>query len=129
MKKVTMEMTEKQAKLVLEAVEEWFRLRMGQYHQTADGLAFSGFEYSEEKRAEFDDRIMRRNHINLILRAVMDIAFPWSSVPRKLDPEVNIASDIWSQLRYDLSEKDKMWDRTPFQMGTEPMVKVTVEDK
>lgn len=128
-KKVTIEMTEAQARIVLEAVEEWFRLRMGQYHQTADGLAFSGFRYSEEKRAEFDDRIMRRNYISLILKAVMDIAFPWSSIPRELDPDVHIASDIWSQLRWDLSEKDKLWDRTPFQMGTEPMVKVTVEDE
>jgi hypothetical protein len=128
-KKITIEMTETQARLVLESVEEWFRLRMGQYHQTADGLAFSGFHYSEEKRAEFDDRIMRRNHINLILKAVMDIAFPYSIVPRELDPDVHIASDIWSQLRWDLSEKDAIWDRTPFQMGTEPMVKVTVEDE
>jgi hypothetical protein len=59
----------------------------------------------------------------------MDIAFPYSSVPKTIEPEINIASDIWSQLRWDLSEKDAIWDRTPFQMGKEPMVKVTVEDE
>lgn len=26
-------------------------------------------------------------------------------------------------------EKDAIWDRTPFQKGTEPMVKVTVEEE
>lgn len=129
MKKVTIEMSETQARIVLEAVEEWFRLRLGQYHQTADGLAFLGFRYSEDKRDEFDERITRRNHINYILSAVMNIAFPYTSVPITTYPEVNIASDIWSQLRWDLSEKDTTWDRTPFQMGTEPMVKVTVEDE
>lgn len=128
-RKVTMEMTEKQARIVLEAVEEWFRLRLGQYHMTADGLAFLGFQYSEDKREEFDNRIIRRNCINHVLRAVMSIAFPYTSVPTTTEPEVNIASDIWSQLRWDLSEKDQFRDRTPFQMGTEPMVKVTVEDK
>ena len=127
-KKVTIEMSETQARLVLEAVEEWFRLRLGQYHQTADGLAFLGFRYSEDKREEFDDRIMRRNDISYVLRAVMDIAFPWTSVPKTTEPDVTIASDIWSQLRWELSKKDE-WDRTPFQMGTEPMVKVTVEDE
>lgn len=90
-KKVTIEMTETQARLVLEAVEEWFRLRLGQYHQTADGLAFLGFHYSEDKRDEFDDRIARRNHINYVLRAVMDIAFPYTSVPKSTDPGVDIA--------------------------------------
>ena len=128
MKRVIIEMNETQARLVLEAVEEWFRLRLGQYHQTADGLAFLGFRYSEDKHEEFDERIMRRNCINHVLRAVMDIAFPYTSVPKTTEPEVNIASDIWSQLRWELSEKDQFWDRTPFQMGTEPMVKVTVED-
>ena len=128
-KKVTIEMTETQARLVLEAVEEWFRLRLGQYHQTADGLAFLGFKYDESKKAEFDDRIARRNHINYVLRAVMDIAFPYTSVPKSTDPDIHIASDIWSQLRWDLSAKDATWDRTPFQMGSEPMVKVTVEDE
>lgn len=128
MKKVTIEMSETQARITLAAVEEWFRLRMGQYHQTADGLAFLGFTYSEEKRAEFDDRISRRNCINHVLRAVMDIAFPYTSVPKTTDPDVTIASDIWSQLRWDLSEKDAKWDRTPFQMGAEPMIKVTVEE-
>lgn len=128
MKKVIIEMNETQARLVLEAVEEWFRLRLGQYHQTADGLAFLGFRYEKDKQEEFNDRIARRNCINHVLRAVMDIAFPYTSVPKSTDPEVHIVSDIWSQMRWELSEKDALWDRTPFQMGTEPMVKVTVED-
>ena len=130
MKKVTIDMTETQARIVLACVEEWFRLRMGQYHDLADGLAFLGFHYDgENTRAEFNDRIVRRNCINHVLRAVMDIAFPYTSVPKKNEPDVVIASDIWSQLRWDLSPKNELWDRTPFQMGTEPMVKVTVEEE
>ena len=39
-RKVTIEMTEKQARIMLEAVEEWFRLRLAQRSDLANGLAF-----------------------------------------------------------------------------------------
>lgn len=54
MKKITIEMTEKQARLVLAAVEEWFRLRMGQHSELAEGLAFYGYDHSTAKEGELD---------------------------------------------------------------------------
>ena len=123
-KKVTIELTETQARIVVAAVEEWFRLRMGQYHQTADELAFLGYDHD---KAAFDAAIVKRDHMIPVLRAAMEIAFPSYGTPRKLPPEVNIASDIWSQLRWELSTKDE-WMSTPIQMGSEPMPKVEVED-
>lgn len=60
-KKVTIEMTETQARLVLAAVGEWFRLRMGQGRDLADGLAFLGYKHSEAKPGDFDLRIERRD--------------------------------------------------------------------
>ena len=128
MKKVTIEMTETQARLVLEAVEEWFRLRMGQHSELAEGLAFYGYDRNTAKEGEFDRRIQRRRAIAEVLKAVMRIAFPdVYGVVYENTQEVNIASDMWSQLRWELSNKEE-WRGEPFQMGTEPMVKVTVED-
>lgn len=127
-RKVTIEMTETQARLVLAAVEEWFRLRMGQHSELAEGLAFYGFDRNNAKDGEFDRRIQRRSAIAEVLKAAMRIAFPdsWGAV-YEYTKEVNIASDIWSQLRWELSNKEE-WRGEPFQMGSEPMVKVTVED-
>lgn len=128
MKKVTIEMSETQARIVLAAVEEWFRLRMGQHSELAEGLAFYGYKHDEAKPGEFDRRIQRRSAIAEVLKAAMRIAFPYAfGVIYENTPDVNIASDIWSQLRWELSTKEE-WMSTPFQMGSEPMVKVTVED-
>ena len=62
---------------------------------------------------------------------MLKIAFPWRGYMNghEIQPEVHIASDIWSQLRYDLTPEKNEWMSTPFQMGTEPMVKITVEDE
>ena len=127
-KKITIEMNETQARLVLAAVEEWFRLRMGQHSELAEGLAFYGFDRNNSKDGEFDRRIQRRSAIAEVLKAAMRIAFPdsWGAVYENTK-EVNIASDIWSQLRWELSNKEE-WRGEPFQMGSEPMVRVTVED-
>ena len=128
-KKVTIELTEAQARTVLVAVEEWFRLRMGQGHDLSNGLAFLGYRHSEANPGEFDLRIERRDNLDAIVHAMMEIAFPWRKhgISDGVQPEVHIASDIWSALRYELSEKNE-WQATPFQMGTEPLPKITVED-
>ena len=49
-KKITIELTEPQARIVLTAVEEWFRLRMGQANLNglADDLAFAGYDRSKD---------------------------------------------------------------------------------
>lgn len=126
-KKVTIEMSETQARLILAAVEEWFRLRLGQHSELENGLAFLGYNHKEAKEGEFDRRIIKRDAISEILKAVFRIVFPDYGIPQEKTPEVQIAGDIWSQLRWELSDKEP-WASTPFQLGTEPMVKVTVED-
>lgn len=131
MKKVTIEMSETQARIVLSAVEEWFRLRMGQPHDLAKGLAMLDFDYKENDREKFDACMRKRDALQAVIDAMLRIAFPLRGYMNghEIQPEVHIASDIWSQLRYDLTNVKTEWMSTPFQMGTEPMVKVTVEDE
>ena len=131
-KKVTIEMTETQARIVLAAVEEWFRLRLAQRSDLANGLAFLGYDWNkghQKDEKEFDRRIERRNSLDSVIQAMLDIAFPCikHGISFAVTPETHIASDIWSQLRWELSTKDE-WMSTPFQLGTEPMPKITVED-
>lgn len=127
-KKVIVELNETQARIVLIAVEEWFRLRLGQYSDLAYGLAFLGYDHNKAKPGEFDRRIQRRDALLEIVKAMLNIAFPCYGTPEGIPSEVHVASDIWSALRYELSSKDDAWNRTPFQMGPEPLPKITVEE-
>lgn len=124
-KKVTIELTETQAKIVLRAVGEWFRLRMGQYGDLSNDLAFYGYQYGRNKDA-FDNAIAKRTMLDGILKGLFLIAFPECGTPRKVEPDVNVASDIWSALRYELSDRSG-WVSTPFQMGKEPLPKISIE--
>lgn len=128
-KKVTIELTENQARIVLVAVEEWFRLRMGQSSDLANSLAMLGFDYKENDREKFNACMQKRDALDAVIKAMLQIAFPWRGYVNghEIQPEVHIASDIWSQLRYELNEKNE-WSSTPFQMGAEPLPKITVEE-
>lgn len=127
-RKVIIELTETQARTVLAAVEEWFRLRMGQPAELANGLAFLGYKKDPEKPLEFDRRIYKRNAIQEVIKAMLHIAFPDYGTPVEITPETHIASDIWSALRYALRPKESDgFCSEPFQMGPEPMPKITVE--
>ena len=125
MDKVIIEMNEKQARIVLAAVEEWFRLRLGQDRELSDGLAFMGYKHDKEFPERFNEAIRKRDSIRAVVQAMFKIAWPAYGAPLEADPEVHIASDIWSQMRWELSEKSDIMS-TPFQMGSEPMPKVTV---
>lgn len=127
-KKVTIELTEMQAKTVLVAVEEWFRLRMGQYTDLANSIVFLGYKHDPKNKQAFDRLIVKRDAVQEVLKAMMHIVFSDYGTPRQIEPEVNVASDIWSALRYELSNKNE-WQSRPFQMGTEPLPKIAVEDE
>lgn len=126
-KKVTIELTETQARTVLQALEEWFRLRMGQSSELANGLAFLGFKRDKNDPKKFDVAIQKRDSIEAVIKAMFNIAFPHTGVPMELPPEVHVASDIWSTLRYEISEKTT-WMSEPLRLGPEPLPKITVEE-
>ena len=59
--KYTLELTEKQAKIIKNALEEYFRLRMNQTWDFADDLCFNGFNYENHTKEDFNERIERRD--------------------------------------------------------------------
>lgn len=123
-KKVTIELTESQTVIVKVALEEWFRLRMGQYSDLANDLALYGYKREQN---DFDRRMVRRDALLELIKAMLRIAFPMYGTPEQITPETHIAADIWSTLRYELGPKTE-WCSTPFQMGPEPLPKITVEE-
>lgn len=126
--KYIIELTEKQAQTVLAAVEEFFRLRMGQANLNglADDLAFSTYDRSKDTTGRgFDLALQRRDNINHVLKAIFHIAWPIYGAPEKRTERELIAGDIWSQLRWEMSTKEPYMS-TPIQLGSEPLPKVTV---
>lgn len=128
-KKVTIELTERQARTVQVALEEYFRLRMGQasLNGLADDLAFDIYDRSKDTTGKgFDLAIQRRDNINHVLKAIFHMAWPIYGAPEKKSEPVLIAGDIWSQLRWELSTKEP-YVATPIQLGPDPLPKVTIE--
>lgn len=128
MRRVIVDMSESQARTVLAALEEYFRLRMGQasLNGLADDLAFDTYDRSKDTTGRgFDLAIQRRDNINHVLKAVFHIAWPIQGTPEKKTKPVLIAGDIWSKLRWELSTKEPYMP-TPIQLGDEPLPKITV---
>ena len=127
-KKVILELNETQAHTVKVALEEWFRLRMGQGFDLATDLAFLNYQHDKSRPEAFNQRIQTRDAVHEIVKSMFRVSFGNYGVPETVPPEVHVASDIWSTLRYELSDKNAVWDRSPFQMGPEPLPKITVEE-
>lgn len=128
-KKVTIELTERQARTVQVALEEYFRFRMGQANLNglAYDLAFDVYDRSKDTTGKgFDLAIQRRDNINHVLKAIFHMAWPVYGAPEKKSEPVLIAGDIWSQLRWEMSTKEP-YMATPIQLGPDPLPKVTIE--
>lgn len=127
-KKVVLELSEAQAKVTQDALEEYFRLRLGQANISglADDLAFSTYDRSKDPTGKyFDLAIQRRDSINQLLSAIFYITWPIYGAPEKRSDYEIIAGDIWSQLRWELSNKES-YRSTPIQLGPEPLPKIEI---
>lgn len=131
-KKVTLELNEVQAGIVLAALEEWFRLRMGQSYDLANDLALMGFKHDKDHPELFDAAMVKRDSLNSVIKALFNIAWPHYGTPGKVEDRTHIASDIWSVLRSELwkVKSPDYWGVAggrPIQMGPEPLPVVTIE--
>lgn len=105
--KYILEISEKQAEIIEVALEEYFRLRMNQFHDFATSVAFSGFEYDKtdkDNSEKFNACIERRNSSERVFMAAMEVAQPkrQNYVPVPQTEEMLIAQDIWQVIRHKL---------------------------
>lgn len=123
-----LELTETQLMVLQNATEEYFRIRMNQWQDLADSLAFHGTTL-ETRKSQFDFLIEKRNHIHEIFKCVGRIV--WPDYTSKRQDDECIASDIWSVIRHARyvqrvreGEPEQPWctaHQMPFQMGSEPL--------
>ena len=131
--KYTLELTEKQAEIIKIALEEYFRVRMNQWSDLANDLAFIDYVHGSHDGLDFNARIERRNSTQRVLEAAMDVAQPlrqYGVYPGQTE-EMRRAQDIWQVIRHklwiDRHGDEDSWcvdSRKPMCMTGEPLPKM-----
>ena len=127
MSKYNIELTEKQMRVVMIALEEYFRLRLGQEFDFCCDLASMGTDLSPEKPnhdALFDMYIARRDHMQELMRAFFRIAYEPTGYLKEKTDDMMIAECIWDAIRFALGLS--RWDK-PFVIGSEPIPTIEKE--
>lgn len=120
----TLEVTEKQIRIMEEALEEYFRLRMGQAFDFCDEMAQIGRNLKLDD-ISFGSYINRREHLRELMRAFFNIALePYGVLDEKTEPMM-IAEDMWDAIK--LATGRSRWDR-PLKISEEPYMRVTKHD-
>lgn len=100
-------LNECQLRLIMQAAEEWSRLRMGQTWDLSDALAFQHFEYGNGNHEEFNLRIERRDAVRDVLDVAMKLAAGRDDKHWYKTPETETMLDIWRVIR------NFWWHQTP----------------
>lgn len=104
-KRYRITLTEQQLRVVRVALEEYFRLRLGQDMDFCDDIASMNTDLSAdnpEHNRIFDRFICRRNCMRELMAAFFRIAFGPHGVPEKKTADMLIAEDIWDAIRVHL---------------------------
>ena len=133
--KVRLTLNENQMRVIQNALEEFFRIRMAQeYCGLADDLAFQNVEMppsgTPEYKAVFYECIRRRDDGIEALRKFFDITLGRDLKRTKKTPDVICGIDIWHVIRHFLWEQREnkdTWEHwttdayAPRQWGSEPL--------
>lgn len=127
-KRYRIELTEEQMKVTQNALEEYFRLRMGQEFDFCTELAKINDDLSPDNPNHdriFHMYIARRDHMQELMRAFFRIAFePVGYLKEKTD-DMLIAETVWDSIRF--ARGLSRWSH-PLQVGKEPCPKIEVTE-
>ena len=136
---ITITMTETQYKYVMGALEEHFRLRMGQtFIDLVDDLAFQNIERDKDGKIDdkvFNECIQRRDDGHVKLQEFYEACCGRSLKRWQKTEEVQNEIDLWSFMRHFLWSQRPIDKRgngvasyPPIQFGTEPPPAIRMED-
>ena len=123
--------TEKQAVLIKNALEEYFRIRMNQWGDLADSLVVKDIDLSPHNpkyELIFERYITERESVRNVLECAGRII--WENQRNPKSDEQLIAEDIWKVIRHQLwkdSEHTDDWcvdSREPLRMSDEPLPEI-----
>ena len=127
-KKYTIELTENQVGVIQNALEEYFRLRMGQDFDFCNDIASLNVDMSPENQNHkwlFDMYIARRDHMQEVMRAFFRIAFEPTGYLKEKTDDMLIAECIWDAIRCERGLS--RWEQ-PLHTGSEPVPKIKVSE-
>ena len=137
MSEYTILVTKNQLRIIMNALESYFRTRMGQFFDFASDVAKNGFVYSRDNPDNnrlFNEYINRRNESQDLFEKAFDVAAP-NRYDRKKTPDMVTAIDIWHVIRHQIylefpEPKDHYtvdaYPPTP--CGEEPLPKIVKEE-
>ena len=117
-------LTENQLRVVRIALEEYFRLRMGQDMDFCDDIAFMNVDMSQKNPDHeriFDRAITKRNCMREIMSAFFHVAWGVYGVPEKKTDDMLIAEDIWDAIRIETGIS--RW-KSVLHVSSEPVPKI-----
>lgn len=135
-KKYTLTITEKQAVLIKDALEEYFRIRMNQWGYLADSLSMKNIDLSTDNPNHekiFERYITVRDSVRNVFECAGRIL--WENQRNPKSEEQLIAEDIWQVIRHQLwedSESKNDWcvdAREPLKMSDEPLPEMKKVEK
>lgn len=121
-------LTEKQAILIKNALEEYFRIRMNQWSDLADSLVMKGIDLSPNNPNHekiFERYITEREAVQKVFECAGRII--WENQRNPKSEEQLIAEDIWQVIRHQLwkdSENKVEWcvdAGEPMRVSDEPL--------
>lgn len=127
-KKYTIELTENQVRVIQNALEEYFRLRMGQSSEFCMDMAEINADLSPDNKFHdliFDRCIQRRDHMEEVIRAFFRIAFEPTGYLKEKTDDMLIAECIWDAIR--CVRGLSRWEQ-PLPTGSEPAPKIKVSE-
>ena len=119
-----------QLRVIMIALECYFRTHLGQYFDLANDIAFNGYDYEKDKAnggSEFNHRINHRNDAEDIFNQAFQLAKPKYN---QKTPDMRNAIDIWHVIRHHFWKEnpDRRNDTTdsypPFPTADEELIKV-----
>ena len=125
-KKYRITLTEQQLRVVRVALEEFFRLRLGQDMDFCNDIALMNVDLSADNPQHekiFDRAMCKRDCLRELLRAFFRIAFGIYGTPENKTDDMLIAEDIWDSIRVKLGIS--RWDKV-LHVSDEPIPDIEI---
>lgn len=109
--KYTITLSQNQVRVMMIALESFFRTRMGQYFDLANDIAFNGYDYDEDtSKDDFSNRISCRNDAEELFNHAFELAKPkyrTADEYYRKTPDMENAIDMWHVIRH------QFWKENP----------------
>ena len=126
--KYTIEFTEEQMRVTQNALEEYFRLRMGQVFEFGRDLASIGVDLTPSNPDHenlFGRYIQNADWVEEVMKGIFRALYGPYGVPKEKTEDMMIAECIWDAIRF--SRGQSRWNE-PFHIGSEPVPKIEKGD-